>query len=307
LKLDALEHEWLEKACIKSYRWLFHAFSYYGCRFTGDSFTLHRREFMHFLHDCGLQSVARKGGIDFATIFLLANIEDAAAGDSKQQHQNQVNPDKGLMRFEFICALIHVAKRMAAHGDVSSAFDNLCETMILRNLPAVALMDHDPWRLRRLYTPQVNDVFQQHVKELRALYSHFTTYTYEHSGSGGKVVHHFSRAHGNTTELRGTHDAGQSADATKKKKKKKKGKGKSSRKKGKKKKQRRFMSRLLDMQSWIRLLKTCELIGGHWRLQERAAQHLFIMSKMGCIEEVENRYLYTHMNFFDFLEGLAHC
>ena len=64
----------------------------------------------------------------------------------------------------------------------------------------------------------------------------------------------------------------------------------------KKKQKRKFVSDLCPLAGWIQFLKHYNLIkrGKRHGLSIRDATVLFVYSKMGIVEEIENRFLFTH-------------
>ena len=60
----------------------------------------------------------------------------------------------------------------------------------------------------------------------------------------------------------------------------------------------------MPLNGWLKLLKDFQFVK-NGRISLRDATVLFIYSKMGIVEEIEDRFLFTHMDICSFYEGLA--
>ena len=92
-----------------------------------------------------------------------------------------------------------------------------------------------------------------------------------------------------------------------KKGKKVKKKTKISYKKKKKRGKKKFVSDLMPLMGWLKFLKDCKLLTpmNSNGISIRDATIIFVYSKMGIVEEVVDRFLYTHMDICAFYEGLG--
>jgi hypothetical protein len=272
--------------------------------------------------------------------------EGEDAGDEKsleelerQERENEVNPDRGLMRFEFVELILRLSvraantiqevkskttKKAAKERTAAENLDAFCAAYLGSKLPPRARFHHDVWRCNRLYTERMDHLLQNNRSWLIELFQRYCDYSYEFEKKTGKK--HFTKSSNvdvaalsvamvedgsAAAEGRSGSPAAVGIDAesiasnstTKSKKKKKRHLHHG--KKGKKKK-RTFVSSLLPMKGWLKFLRDAKLIGGkETQVTNRDAALLFVYSKMGIVEEVEHRFLFVRMNECSFFEALA--
>jgi len=360
---ETFEIDWIKRAIIHHYPIIFSSYLYYACTGGGDSFTMSEGEFRKCLYDvkmvAPMSNKSQSNDVreenerlhnEVSIIFVKTNIEERvdptalknmAEEETKnteaaQQHgHNLLNPDRGLMRFEYLEALLRLA---AYHWNINNntltfstknlkempdAFNNIMERYFVPNLPERSSMRHDVWRIRRLYNPAADKLFIQHKGWLKTLFQQYCDYTYEYESKSGKK--HFTKKKklmvvddvNNEDEandqneptkddaILSTTAAGElSASSAKTTKKKKKKNVKHGGKSKKKRKKRTFVSELMPLNGWLKLLKDFQFVK-NGRISLRDATVLFIYSKMGIVEEIEDRFLFTHMDICSFYEGLA--
>ncbi len=255
----------------------------------------------------------------------------------RQERENEVNPDRGLMRFEFVEFILRLSVRAARTmrelkseetkivekvRTVAECFESFCTKHLGSKLPRRARFNHDVWRCDRLYTERMDKLLQKNRSWLIELFKRYCDYTYEFEKKSG--IKHFTKNHGQdiaglsvamvenestvrsegSTTVLGIETASIASNSTTKSKKKKR-RPLHHGKKGKKKK-RTFVSSLMPLKGWLKFLRDAKLIGNKMaQVTNRDATLLFVYSKMGVVEEVEHRFLFVRMNECSFFEALA--
>eukprot|EP00198_Chlamydomonas_reinhardtii_P011316 XP_001700653.1 predicted protein [Chlamydomonas reinhardtii] len=181
------------RALVKErYGQLLLIFDYYSvmCAGSADPFSMHLVAWGALMAQCGV--CEREGGgrgegeaggsavrpADLDRIFLAANYEE-----DKASEESKANLDNALMRFEFIEALLRTA---VANGgslatrsawepvvDLAGAVRRLLDECIIPRVVPGALVDPDEFREMRLYTQDVDELYDKHAALLKAIYGHY--------------------------------------------------------------------------------------------------------------------------------------
>ena len=249
----------------------------------------------------------------------------------KQEQHNCLNPDRGLMRFEFMEALLRLASwyfEIKSGTELPDAFNQMFEIFFVPNLPARSIIRHDVWRIKRLYTEELDKVILKH-KWLRHTFKEYCDYTYEFESKSKKK--HFKKRtpsvfaaaetkHDDEEEKKTkatdvneglgeetVPDESDKASVVSASSKKSKGSKKKSHHHGKNKKKKKkltFVSELMPLGGWLKFLSNYGFIKTGL-ISLRDATLIFVYSKMGIVEEIDYRFLFTHMDICSFYEGLA--
>ncbi len=242
------EFDWIKRAIVNHYPMIFSSYLYYACTGGGDSFTMSEQELRKLLMDVKMlrpMSTTSTNGLDqndynerlhheISLIFIQTNIEERVDSTALQKmseqtqgiarneeaeaqnSHNMINPDRGLMRFEYLEALLRIA---AFHWDLNSkyrtknkkrskrkvhidlehqiipknnnfctvvrggkdlpdAFNDMCERYFVPNLPERSTIRHDVWRIRRLYTLELDTVITKNKKWLIQMFKSYCDYSY---------------------------------------------------------------------------------------------------------------------------------
>lgn len=123
-------------------------------------------EYMQFARRCNLiDSKFKMSAID--RLFIATNYEVEAQDE---------NPDKQLMRFEFIEILLRIAREKYLTAGPAKTIDEAYQMILEKHvMPASRAGEWKDWRLRVLYTVEVNDVLHANLNLLAQLYSLVTT------------------------------------------------------------------------------------------------------------------------------------
>ena len=96
-------------------------------------------------------------------MFIAANFEEVTGQED--------NPDKALIRFEFIELLIRIAnekyKKTNICPDLAMSFQYLIDTHIQ---PVNCIDEFSTWRRETLYTNEVNDILYANEQNLKKVY-----------------------------------------------------------------------------------------------------------------------------------------
>ena len=364
------DFEWVKRSIIHHYRLIFSCYSYYACIGGGDSFTMSEQELRLCLKEVKMlkplndktktntstttsteeeqknEALHNKVGL----IFVQTNIEERVdpaklyahkskltADETtqtamKQEQHNCLNPDRGLMRFEFMEALLRLASwyfKIKSGTELPDAFNQMFEIFFVPNLPARSIIRHDVWRIKRLYTEEFDKVILKH-KWLRHTFKEYCDYTYEFESKSLKkhfkkrtpsvfaaaetkhdeevVEEKASDANEGKGEEEAAPDESDKASVVSASSKKSKGSKKKSHHHGKhhkkKKKKLTFVSELMPLGGWLKFLSKYGFIKTGL-ISLRDATLIFVYSKMGIVEEIDDRFLFTHMDICSFYEGLA--
>ena len=119
-------------------------------------------EYMNFARTCELFHPKLLSYIDMEQTFITVNFEITNQDD---------NPDKSLIRFEFFEILIRCAnilyKKTGVCRTVASALEHLIQRHIM---PHSGLDDWSGFRTEKIYTVEVNDVLFANLDNLRRVY-----------------------------------------------------------------------------------------------------------------------------------------
>ena len=318
---------------------------------------------------------AKASDLSECSIDQINSVDDVPGDSISLQKFNDINPDRGFMRFEFLEALLRLAAYMKSTDDscvvynnseepfqqsnarvshdgsqISAGIDLMFTKYFISNLPDRSKMRHDVWRTRRLYTLEVDKTIQSNKKTINCVFKRYCDYTFSFEKKSGRK--HFKRTNnlldflnagndgkdgnggGETKNNAGDHEhhdddggdfhedevaghvvvanhldtvstTSSQKSSTKKTKKRKKIKIVHKKKKRSKKK---FVSDLMPLKGWYAFLKDYNLLATPHNkngISLRDATIIFVYSKMGIMEEVVDRFLYTHMDVCAFYEGLG--
>jgi hypothetical protein len=99
-------------------------------------------------------------------VFVVANEED-----DPESMEGQVNPDKLLMRYEFLECLLRVAMKKYFEGDPSDAVNMFFDRHFLKYFGGDQVHDRDQFRKDRLYNDAVEAVFKKYKRQLRVFFN----------------------------------------------------------------------------------------------------------------------------------------
>jgi hypothetical protein len=99
--------------------------------------------------------------------FVMVNFEEVDQGD---------NPNKALIRFEFIEMLVRMAKDKYFRPGIASSVTEAFEMVIEKNLmPITVAHEWHGWREKELWTVECNDVIQANLDGLKKVYNYYTS------------------------------------------------------------------------------------------------------------------------------------
>ena len=140
-------------------------YRYYGVTGTGDSMTMQLNEWIMCATDCQLPDPESKlcTSSHLGTMFKVVNFEQESEGKEMEMIA-KLNQDNALTRFEFIEILCRVADakyvQVGTCASLAEAISVMYEMCIMPNLnPEVQMGTYD-FRVNRLYTEAVDDVFR---------------------------------------------------------------------------------------------------------------------------------------------------
>lgn len=121
---------------------------------------------------------------DVELMFSASNVEEAAV-TTEQADVNAVNPDRALLRFEFLRVLariavnLYVKQGVEENGgkplEVHEACERLLSTELRTRTPPEATYDPDRFRRSHLYKRQVHEVLANHERTLRPLFEYYAS------------------------------------------------------------------------------------------------------------------------------------
>jgi Ran GTPase-activating protein (RanGAP) involved in mRNA processing and transport len=158
------ELEEIKESIRRRYRHIMDVFTWCSNFNGGDPGCMSHIDFRRFLEiTCLVGGKTTKR--DFDELFTLANAEvdeDSAEG--------VINPDKQLMRFEFLEILLRASMKKYFLADPSDAVDKLFDTHFIPHLGIDVVHDRDDYRRERLYTMAVEETFSKWLRKLKLLF-----------------------------------------------------------------------------------------------------------------------------------------
>jgi len=154
-------------------------FSYYCVASEGfDRYVMGESGFGRLVGDARLADASSRSCklSDLDTVFISTNYEDRTTSSLEARRLNDANPDRALMRFEFLQLLVRLAVAKYVRDercelrDVSEALELLFSEVLEPRLPPEARHAPDAFRRRRLYTRGASDVFARNEASLRAVF-----------------------------------------------------------------------------------------------------------------------------------------
>lgn len=140
-------------------------------------------EYWEFLRDTDLVDEDSQyfKSSDVENIFIASNVEDAAV-TSEQADVNNVNPDRALMRFEFLAVLARISvskytkigvednggKPLEVHSAVARYLSELHA-----KLPPEATYDPDRFRRAHLYHRPIHDILSSNERNLKPIFEYY--------------------------------------------------------------------------------------------------------------------------------------
>ena len=172
----------IKKMFMKEWTLLNDIFTFYTCKaLDGAVFSMDIDEFMDFTHTAGFRQgkFNRKkpewGIMDLKACFDEVNKEPEVTGKKKKK-ENDLNPDDGLVRFEFMECIL----RMMLRFEVEDAdpklqiridgFFKFLRANLTRESPA-SVLDRNVYRIDRLYSQKSLEVLYAYQREIRAVYA----------------------------------------------------------------------------------------------------------------------------------------
>eukprot|EP00803_Ostreobium_quekettii_P010682 evm.model.scf_352.3 EVM.evm.TU.scf_352.3 scf_352:73256-77230(+) len=180
--------EQIKMAFKDNYAYMTNVFDYYSCMGSGNIFSMHLNEWGTLMVDCDIPESAsttcKLSHLD--TVFIATNFEE-----DKGTNVADANLDDALMRFEFVEAIMRVAKlkfmRDAAllgssHPPTFStdslevAIRHLFEVQIEPRAVPEAKISRNHFRRHRLYNADVDELYKSYQRSLKVLYNFYKSH-----------------------------------------------------------------------------------------------------------------------------------
>ena len=170
------ELEEVKKALFECYHTLRDAFEYYSV-IGLKSHVVGIYAFNKFVEDCDISDLKTCTNDVIQNIFEFENAEENVSSSNQSKEMNEMNDDSALMRFEFLGAVVRLAVtkfvKTSIVNDVSEAVQMLCNTHISKHLGPQAICDSNDFRKSRLYNPQVDKIYHEHLPKLLGIFKYF--------------------------------------------------------------------------------------------------------------------------------------
>eukprot|EP00753_Platysulcus_tardus_P010744 PLAT3014.1.p1 GENE.PLAT3014.1~~PLAT3014.1.p1 ORF type:complete len:474 (+),score=260.16 PLAT3014.1:39-1460(+) len=175
LKLTGIVPDADEKSRVKSvlvthFVTLRDAFKFYaGLGGSGNPFTVSLNEFTQFTSKCGIMDWERINPASISGVFIATNVERNADGSLAKDDSN---PDRELVRFEFIEALLRLAMKKFEGSFADQPSAQLRHLLDAHVVPHVTRLLGNRVR-EQLRAEAVQAVYRDNLDSLRAVFRHY--------------------------------------------------------------------------------------------------------------------------------------